>query len=311
MDLRIPDIASEMAIVTERAILDGGGFDLVRRCITQPNLREKQAKLIISSLGIEDLDVRSGPDALIAGAEVCRVAGSLAFPYPVVALLARPPSMNARFLAVVDRQSPWAEHADLEGPWLVVDLDGIGSWAQRVGMRTDRSIGPFVERLQLAEQVSPPGVWDMELVMVLDCCRILGALETAHSLALDHVRSRRQFDRALSKFQGVQFHIADSAVALRGLRQLTRYTLWRLAQKEGAMVDVLALRSYAIEAANKILWISQLLHGAIGFCDEHDLSLITRMIQAQLRLPADLARTTELLSAAIDQHGFDSLFAGS
>jgi len=311
VDLALPDLASDLGAVTLRAMTDAGGFDLARRCTEQPGLRQTVAGALVEELGLGDLDVRAGTDALLAGAEVCRLAGSLAFPYPLPALLARPASTPARFLAAVDGKGAWADHGDLPGPWLAIDLAGRAFLAAAVPTRRNRTLGPFVERIDLGERVEGPGVPDLVLVMALDCCRILGALEAAHAMAVSHVQGRHQFGRSLAEFQGVQFHIADSAVALRGLRQLTRYTMWRVGRHGlPALVDTLALRSYALETSQTILWTSQLLHGAIGFCDEHDLSVITRDLQGSLRLPTDLARTSELLAEAIDRHGFDGLFDG-
>jgi hypothetical protein len=288
---------------------DAGGIDLARRAFLDPALRQQVAEPLLDRLGVADLDVRAGADALVAGAELCRLCGAVAFPYPVPALLARPPSGGARFLVAVDGERGWADHGDLPGPWVAVDLGGRARSAEPVATDRNRTLGPFVERLGLAGPVDGPGTADLVVALVLDCWRILGALEAAHAMAVGHVGDRRQFGRTLAEFQGVQFHVADSVVSLRGLRQLARFTACRAAAcGAGALVDALALRTYALEAARTVLSASQLLHGAVGFCDEHDLSVITRSVQAPLRLPSDLGRTTELLAGAIDRHGFDGLF---
>jgi len=306
----LPALAADVAAAARRAMTDAGGFELARRCIEKPELRLAVAEPLIDSLGILDIDVRTSADSLFAGAEVCRVGGALAFPYPLAAVLARPPSSPARFLAPIDGQEAWADHADLPGGWVTVDPTGRAFTAEPARTRRNRTLGPFVERLRLGEEVSGPGIADFVLVVSLDCCRILGALEAAHAMAVSHVKDRHQFGQSLSEFQGVQFHVADSVVALNGLRQLAYDTLWRASSfGPAALVDTLALRSYALEVAGTVLWISQLLHGAIGFCDEHDLSIITRTLQGSIRLPTDAARTSALLIAAIDRYGFDGLFS--
>ena len=48
--------------------------------------------------------------------------------------------------------------------------------------------------------------------------------------------------------------------------------------------------------------------GAVGLCDEHDLTVITLTLQARLRLPLDLEATLDALAAAVETDGFDSLY---
>jgi 3-oxo-4-pregnene-20-carboxyl-CoA dehydrogenase alpha subunit len=308
MDLALPPTAEDLADAARRAILDAGGFDLTRRCVARPELRRSEASAVVDRLGLADLDVRSSAEALAAGSEVCRVAGSLAFPFPVPALLARPGVAKSGWLAAVDGAA-WVEHGDLPGPWTVVEVTGRARRAVPQPSRRNRILAPFVEPMGSEGPTEEVGCADFVLVVTLDCWRILGALEAAQAMAVDHVRARQQFGRPLAEFQGVQFHVADAAVALTGLRQLARFTVWRVAEHGAAALgDALALRRFALESARTVLGISQLLHGAIGFCTEHDLSVVTTQTQAALRLPTDLARTDQLLVRTIEGEGFAGLF---
>jgi hypothetical protein len=309
MELALPEVAADLGDVSRRAISEAGGLDLARRAVDHPALRSEEAQPIVEQLGIDELDVRSNLEALMAGAEVCRGAGALAFPFPLPALLARPMGGTARFVAAADEGGTWADHADLAGPWVAVSTDGRARQAAHDPRPRQRTLGPFVEHLSLGGDAPEVGTEEFVLFCVLDCWRILGALEAASQLSVAHVRDRRQFGRALAEFQGVQFHVADADVAVRGLRQLAKYTACRVADVGSlALVDALALRTFALEAANTVLSTSHLLHGAVGFCDEHDLSVITTSIQSSLRLPSDLGRTQELLTSEIDRQGFTGLF---
>jgi alkylation response protein AidB-like acyl-CoA dehydrogenase len=107
----------------------------------------------------------------------------------------------------------------------------------------------------------------------------------------------------------VQFQLADCAVAVAGLRELTHFTLWRLGEHPGtARPDVLALRVHSIDVARLVLRTSQQLHGAAGVCDEYDVSVLTRMVQPALRLPWSAERTATALADGIDEQGFEGLF---
>ena len=116
MDLTLPDLATEMGVVARRAIAHAGGPDLARHAVERPDLRNEVAEPVVVDLGLAELDLRSGADAVLAAAEVCRAAGAVAFPYPLPALFARPFGGQARFVAAIDGEGVWADHGDLAGP---------------------------------------------------------------------------------------------------------------------------------------------------------------------------------------------------
>ncbi len=309
MNLELPGTVTDFAASAERALRDAGGTALHRHAEEQPGWRGERIGPLLLQLGVADLDPRRDVESALCAAELCRLAGRVALPYPVEAALGCPPVDGARLGALVDRRDAWVEHADLPGPWLGVALDGTARPARPVPTDRNRTLAPFVHRVDLGEPVAEVDEGGRALLMDLPSWRILGALERALELAVAHVKERRQFGRPLAEFQAVQFHLVDAEVAVRGLRQLARFTTWRLvAEPAAAMADALALRSYALESARTVLAVADLLHGALAFCDEHDLTVLTRAVHAPLRLPVDLERTTELLVEAVDRHGFDGLF---
>ena len=141
---------------------------------------------------------------------------------------------------------------------------------------------------------------------------MLGTADRALELAVEHVTGRVQFGKPIAAFQSVQFTLADTAVAVAGLRELAHFTLWRLADAAGApgaaLGDALALRVHALDVARSTLRTAQQLHGAAGVCDEYDVSVLTRMVQPALRLPWGAERTAAELSAAVRRDGFVGLF---
>ena len=123
-------------------------------------------------------------------------------------------------------------------------------------------------------------------------------LEHAVDDTVTYTREREQFGRRLIAFQGVGFQLADMAVAVEGLAELAKYTLWRLATAgEAAIVDAVALRAAAQSAAGTVLRGAHQLHGAMGFTDEVDVSWLSRASQMVRRLPEGAhARAGRLLS---------------
>jgi Acyl-CoA dehydrogenase, C-terminal domain len=312
MNLSLPDGSAAFAETARRAMADAGGTELFRRAEADAGVRDAVVRPLLDRLGVFDLDPRSDLEAAVAAAELCRVAGACCLPFPVAALLGRPPSGDWDFAALVVGPTPWIEHADLPGRWLAVTEQGDGRPADAVRVTRNLTMAPFAQRVRLGEVVTEVARSDQALLMNLESARVLGAVETAHHLAIVHVQGREQFGKPLAALQAVQFHVADCEIALRGLRQLTRYTTWRLEAAPGsAWPDALALRTFALETARTVLSTAELLHGATGFCDEHDLTVVSRSVQGPARLPADLESTTAALAAAIDAEGFDSVFSGT
>ena len=233
-------------------------------------------------------------------------AGRVALPYPLAATLASELGAE-RPLAVINPSLPRADHADLFRHWRAATIDGSSSWdAEPAGGRLGTRLGPFVAALRTSRLSGPA---DVSGCLALGAWVLLGVVEQALALTVEHVTSRHQFGKPLSSFQSVQFQIADAAVSVQSLRELARFTMWRisLVGPEG-LVDALALRVQALETSTQVLRTCQQLHGAIGLTQEHDLSILTRHAQPLLRMPFGLEATTEHLMTAVDAHGFESLF---
>lgn len=292
-----------------RARLDAlGGVGLALAAETDDAERDR-AGLALAELGAWDVDPRAGADELLAAAELCRAAGATVLPYPVVEQLL---AVEAGRTALVDPARPRVDHGDLDGPWVGVALDGAAAVLEPGG-RTRSRLGPFVVPAALGRLLPavPPG--DVARHLVLGSWRVLGALETALAQATAHVAVREQFGRPLADFQAVRFAVADATVALRGLTELAKFTVWRLgtAGERAATADALALRLHAVEVARDVLRTCHQLLGALGFCDEHDVSVLDRHLQPLLRLPcASEGLAARLVPAVRDGH-LESLFSGT
>lgn len=317
MNLELPEVAAEFGATARRAFADAGGVELARRAEADPAVRATVVAPLLAGLGAFDLPLPLGPDdgdidadvALAAG-ELCRAAGRVALPYPLAAVLASPDGTE-RPIAVVDPELPRADHGDLFPTWQLATLDGGRAWTGAPsGQVLGTKLGPFVTDLRLdAETLDRDLTFPAALALALDAWRVLGTLERALETTAAHVTSREQFGQPLAGFQAVQFQVADATVAARALRELAGFTTWRLCVAPlDRLVDALALRVNAVEGAQQVLRTCHQLHGAIGFCDEHDLSVLSRHVQPQLRLPGGLEATTEHLLAAVEELGFSSLF---
>ena len=303
MNPSLPVEAEAFGAAAARAFASLGGVDAARTAEADPSTRRTTVGRALAALGVDGLDPREDLDTAAAAGELCRQAGRVALPYPVVGAL-----LSVDGIPFALGPAP-IDHGDLFDGWRSGTIDGRVSLVAPAGSGLGSRLGPFVTPMSEASAAgSAP--WDSVLHLTLTGWQILGTLERAVELAVEHVTGRIQFGKPLSSFQAVQFQLADAAVAVEGVRELCRYTLWRAfdADPPDALSDALALRLAALDSARLVLRTTQQLHGAAGVCDEYDISILCRHVQPALRLPFGAERTATELASAIEAHGFESLF---
>src|SRR3984957_17440303 len=303
MILDLGDEAKEFGRQALRAFEAAGGDDLLQRAEAKPDAREGLVTPVLSGLGAWELDVRTDPDSLEAAAALCRSAGYWALPYPVAERLARPADLDVDGLIVVAGATREAPLGGLDNRWAAVTLDGNRSSVVRLS-----TTGPaFTAALELSA-VDADGAADVALALVLPCWTLLGMLDRAIELTVNHVRLRKQFGQPLSTFQGVQFQLTDAEVERSGLDILAKHALWSSGTSEG-LHDALALRLAAVEAAEVVFRVCHQLHGAVGFCDETTLSWLSRYSQPLRRLPLGLSATRYELARRLGGRALTGLFS--
>lgn len=230
-------------------------------------------------------------------------------PYPLVEELL---SIDGARLALVNPTAPRIDHGDLPGDWIAADLDG-NRYRPQMSSRTNAKLGPFLVPaiLSAPDGTIPPG--DIDIHLMLGSWRILGAVQRSLQIVTEHVNSRIQFGKPLADFQAVRFAVADAAVAVRGLEELAKYTVWRSESTapQSYSADTLVLRLKAVETARQVLRTSHQLLGALGFCDESDVSVIDRHTQPLIRLPASAEELALRLIPGVRDGELETLFSQS
>ena len=304
MKLTIDPDAAEFGAVARRALEAAGGDLLVQRAEQDPTTRA-DIEPVLAELGAWDLDVRDSGE-LEAAAAVCRSAGWWATPYPVAERLCSTGPADA---LVVAGPRPSASTVGLELRWAAVDLEGalrsatprpVSGSVRHSAFVTDVELGPV------------EGSGDVALALLLPCWTLLGMLDRALDVTRTQVQVREQFGQPLARFQNVQFQLTDVEVERAGVEVLAKYALWSVqTQRPEAVEDVLALRLAAVEAAETVFRITHQLHGATGFCDETQLSWLSRYSQPLRRYPLGPSATRAALTARLGDHGLVGLYSGA
>ncbi|MFI6815342.1 acyl-CoA dehydrogenase family protein [Nonomuraea sp. NPDC050328] len=134
----------------------------------------------------------------------------------------------------------------LVGEWTSVpEFTSTGEPAATVAYASGERLGDDAERVR-------------DLVLVAAAAQASGVLAGALELTTEHIRTRRQFGRALAEFQAVTMQIADVYVASRALD----VALWAAAW--GGDPRDAALAAFHVSEAFRALYTCQHLHGGLG-----------------------------------------------
>jgi acyl-CoA dehydrogenase len=307
MKTALPEDIAEFASVAAKRLTRFGGPQAALRAETEEQLR-RDARAALSDLGAFDLDVRTSSDDLLAAAVLCQAAGATALPYPLVEELL---AIDGARLALVNPEAPRIDHGDLPGDWVGADLDGTRYHVQP-SSRTNAKLGPFLVPAELGQPDGTVPAADVDLHLILGSWRIVGAVQQSLEITRQHVVARMQFGKPLAEFQAVRFTIADASVAARGLYELAKYTISRTesATAQVRSADALILRLKAADTARQVFRAAHQLLGALGFCDESDVSVLDRHTQSLIRLPVSAEVLALRLMPGVRGGELETLFSG-
>jgi alkylation response protein AidB-like acyl-CoA dehydrogenase len=119
-----------------------------------------------------------------------------------------------------------------------------------------------------------------ERAAVAKCAEMVGGLQTTFNMTVAYAKEREQFGRPIGSFQAVQHHCANMVIDVDGARFITYQAAWRIAQGLPASMEASMAKALTSEAAKRVTRLGHQIHGAVSFCDEHDLHLFYRKAKA-------------------------------
>lgn len=127
---------------------------------------------------------------------------------------------------------------------------------------------------------TPSGASLLELGALARALQMAGALERVLELTIEHVATRVQFGRPLSKFQAIQQEIAKLAGEVAASSAAADLAADTYAAGGDLPFAIAIARARIGEAVGKANAIAHQLHGAIGFTREHALHRFTTALWA-------------------------------
>ena len=106
------------------------------------------------------------------------------------------------------------------------------------------------------------------------CMRWLGAASRAHSIAIEHARTRTGFGKPLGEHQGVGFMLADNEIALQQCRLAIWWACWALDTGAKGRHESSMVKAYVSEELFKVADRCVQILGGMGISDETPVGMI-------------------------------------
>jgi short/branched chain acyl-CoA dehydrogenase len=130
--------------------------------------------------------------------------------------------------------------------------------------------------------LGPRGQGFRQFLEILDGGRIsvaamgVGLAQGAYDLACSYAHERKQFGRPISKFQAVQFKLADMATEIEAGRALVYKAAWLKDQGRDFALAAAQAKLFTGELSHRAAnWALQ-IHGGYGYMDEYAISRLYR-----------------------------------
>jgi alkylation response protein AidB-like acyl-CoA dehydrogenase len=104
----------------------------------------------------------------------------------------------------------------------------------------------------------------------------LGLAQGAYDLAAAYAREREQFGQPISKFQAIQFKLADMATEIEAGRALVYKAAWLKDQGRPFGQAAAMAKLYTGELAHRVANQALQIHGGYGYMDEYPISRLYR-----------------------------------
>lgn len=172
-------------------------------------------------------------------------------------------------------QTPRALDADFAGLVLLAGEDGVTE-------ATPGDVHGSVDPSRKLSDVTATGrSWQVDVSRAYEfgalatAAQLIGAAEALRDGAVDYAKQRTQFGRVIGSYQAIKHKLADVHIAIELARPLIYGAALTMDPR-----DVSAAKAAASEAGLLAARSALQTHGAIGFTQEHDLSLLLLRVQA-------------------------------
>ena len=108
----------------------------------------------------------------------------------------------------------------------------------------------------------------------------MGLAQACLDEALNYARQRKQFGQPISRFQAIQFKLADMEMEIEVARNMYYKAAWLQMQGKPFSKEASIAKLFASEVARRAADSAVQIHGGNGFMDEYAVSRYWRNVKA-------------------------------
>ncbi|MGV3488779.1 MAG: acyl-CoA dehydrogenase [Tuberibacillus sp.] len=154
----------------------------------------------------------------------------------------------------------------------------------KMGLNASNTTQLFFEDVHVPKEnvLGKRGEGFKQFLITLDGGRIgigamaVGIAQAAYERALAYAKERMQFGRTLSKFQVIQFKLADMALKIELARTMVYKAAWLKDQGKAFSKEAAMCKLYASEACMEICRDAIQIHGGNGYMQEYEVERYMR-----------------------------------
>ena len=152
-----------------------------------------------------------------------------------------------------------------------------GKKEDKLGLRASETASVIFEDCCVPDtnRLGPEGLGFIQAMQILDGGRIsiaalaLGIAQGAYESALKYSKERKQFGKAISEFQAIQFKLADMATQIDAARLLTYRAAYMKDQGRKVTKESSMAKLYASEMSVKVCEEAIQIHGGYGYTKDY------------------------------------------
>ncbi|RXT14851.1 acyl-CoA dehydrogenase [Ammoniphilus sp. CFH 90114] len=155
---------------------------------------------------------------------------------------------------------------------------------EKMGLHSSNTTELVMENVRIPKenQLGKAGYGFKQFLITLDGGRIgigamaVGIAQGAFELALEYAKVRRQFGQSLSKFQAIQFKLADMAMQIELARTMVYKAAWLKDQGRKFTKEAAMAKLFASEMCMKVCDQAIQIHGGYGYMKEFQVERFYR-----------------------------------
>jgi len=155
----------------------------------------------------------------------------------------------------------------------------VNSNYEKMGLHSSNTTELVLENVRIPKEnlLGQEGNGFKQFLVTLDGGRIgiaamaVGLAQGAYEKALQYAKDRKQFGSSLSKFQGIQFKLADMAMHIEVARNMVYKAAWLKDQGRKFTKEAAMAKLFATEMSTKVCDQAIQIHGGYGYMKEYQV----------------------------------------